>query len=262
MPGSQAVVYVAKCEVNGKTYVGITSGPLKVRILRHHIKARNGSTLYFHRALSKYGSDKFTWSTYASGLTWAKACETEIYLIKNLGSSDPKKGYNMTKGGEGTLGMSVVLSQESRTKISCTLKSWHASGDSAAKELRAKVSAARQGSRASVETCRKHAEAMRGRVLSDSSREKISLSKQRYSAETREAVVSYALKHGYHAAERLFSIPRPTIRRWAKTPEEQALERGKTRERNRSRQYGYAFPFVPPREIDADLNQMHMAKSR
>jgi len=58
--------------------------------------------------------------------------------------------------------------------------------------------------------------------------------------------VIVAEEHGYRAAARFFGIPRITIRRWAKTPEEWAEEKSRMRERNRVRQYGYAFPVKNP----------------
>lgn len=239
-----ALVYTATCQVTSKVYVGITSRTLKERVRKHVSKARRGSKTYFHKALRKYGALSFTWSIYEEGLSWEAACSLEKAIIQERNLCNHENGYNITKGGEGSLG--VAPSTEIKDRIRASLKAWHASEDPEARALRAKVSAIRQGSKASFDTRKKLAGALRGRVLSEESRQKLSASKMQYPESTRNAAVEYALEHGYHAAERFFDIPRPTIRRWSKLPEERVGELARMRKRNRERQYGYAFPIVSP----------------
>jgi hypothetical protein len=183
--------------------------------------------------------DGFAWEVHGENLMWAQACEWERALIAELGSRVPD-GYNATDGGEGTLGM--PLSVEARAKVSATLKAWHASGDIRAVALRAKISAVRRASKATLETRLKLAGALRGRRLSSASRATLSASKLLYPEALRGVSVRLAHEYGYHAVARLFGIPPITIRRWAKTPEDMGAERTKTLERNLARQYGYAFP--------------------
>ena len=234
--------------------MGLTKQGLRKRAQRHWIQSRKGSNLRFHRALKKHGFDNFTWETHLQGLSWEEACSAETDLIEKLGSFDPVLGYNMTKGGEGSLGVSVTLSSEARSKISSTLKEWHASGNPEAEALRAKISKLRKETSVSLETRKNLAKALTGRRLSQKSCEKISASKMAYPEELRKEAVSYAEEHSYRAAERHFGIPRQTIRRWSKTREERAPELAKMRERNRVKHYAccYVFPFVGSPDIDSD----------
>jgi group I intron endonuclease len=228
------IVYSARCDVNGKLYFGI----------RKHINtAKRGSHYIFHAALRKYGASNFVW-TVCEITNWRGACASEIRLIEEHDTCNQNKGYNTAKGGNGTLGFS--LPTETRRKISSSLKAWHASGDPKAQALRAKVSHVRRTMETSLATRLKRAEVSRGRGLSKESRSKLRASKRKYSDAIVAEATNYAKQHGYRAAERAFNIPRPTIRRWSRTPEEQDEARRLMRENHRKRQYGYAFPLVGP----------------
>lgn len=233
------LVYTARCNQNGKLYVGITSRPFWERVRKHLTRARKGSGLAFHKALRKYGPQNFVWEIQGHGLSWEEACQNERALIAELGTSGPK-GYNVTAGGDGTLGMSP--SQDVRDRVSATLKAWHASPNPEAEALRERMARLRKETPVSLQTRMRLAVSLRGRVLSEESRAKLSASKLLYPESTRVEAVKYALEHGYRAAERVFGIHRPTIRRWSKTSDERVVEKSKMRERNRTRQYGYAFP--------------------
>lgn len=248
-----SLVYVARCLVNGKQYVGVTSRGLRERKRKHVERALAGSELCFHRALRKYGPANFEWREEASGLLWKDACDREQALIAELATMDRARGYNVTKGGEGTLGRPLPV--EAQRRVSATLKAKYATPEGQA--LKARLSAAHTGTRANLETRVKLAEVNRGRRLSDKSRAKLSESKQQYSEAVRTAAIRTAEVDGYHAASRRFGIPRITIRRWAKTPDEREAERRTTRERNRQRQYGYAFPTNTQTQMqDPDETQM------
>lgn len=70
-------------------------------------KSGNGyKTQYFYRAIKKYQWCNIEHQIIASNLTKKEACKFEISLIKELKSNDKKYGYNLTQGGEGTLGIS------------------------------------------------------------------------------------------------------------------------------------------------------------
>jgi hypothetical protein len=58
-------------------------------------------------------------------LTWDEACEKEREFIKLYGRVNLKTGplTNMTDGGDGTLGL--VVSDETREKLSKSIKEWH-----------------------------------------------------------------------------------------------------------------------------------------
>ena len=102
---------------NGKVYIGITSETLKKRISRHVNYARAGRSYALSSAIRKYGESAFTAEEVASG-EWDAMLAEEIRLISAHQSIVPH-GYNMTAGGEGSLGVSC--SAEKRQKISYAL---------------------------------------------------------------------------------------------------------------------------------------------
>lgn len=88
---------------NGKMYIGITSQEPKSRW-------RNGSgykyNQLFYRAIQKYGWNNIQHEIVASNLTEGEAKNFEILLISKLNTNDHKHGYNITSGGDGTVGVS------------------------------------------------------------------------------------------------------------------------------------------------------------
>lgn len=91
------LVYVHRNKINGKRYVGITSG--------NPIRRWNNGFGYFRNkhfsdAIKKYGWDNFEHIIVLSGLSKDKACEEEQRLIKEFETQDKNKGYNLTSGGE------------------------------------------------------------------------------------------------------------------------------------------------------------------
>lgn len=62
----EAVVYRAKNLVNGKSYIGFTTGPLRKRISAHLSRARAGTgRSVLHKAIAKYGEENFVWGVIA-----------------------------------------------------------------------------------------------------------------------------------------------------------------------------------------------------
>lgn len=95
------VIYKATNNINGKIYVGKTYNLEKRK--REHIYDIDNK-LPFHRALKKYGIDKFTWEVIDNAVTNEEAMEKEVYWIKKLNTcihSKNSNGYNITLGGEG-----------------------------------------------------------------------------------------------------------------------------------------------------------------
>lgn len=83
---------------NGKMYVGITSINLK-----HRWNSGRGYRYHPHlwSAIQKYGWENFQHEIIAYGLTREEAGHMEQLLINKLDLMEPKKGYNLTPGGEG-----------------------------------------------------------------------------------------------------------------------------------------------------------------
>lgn len=98
-------IYCFENIINGKLYIG-QSQNIKKRI-QHHIIAKD--SLYFHRALKKYGYNNF--NIYI--LEFAeldKLSELEIYYIQKYNSFET--GYNLTEGGEGLRGRCITKEQK------------------------------------------------------------------------------------------------------------------------------------------------------
>ena len=96
-------VYIIVNTVTYRGYVGITSGTVQARYRKHWSDVNRGSGGHLHRAMRKYGPDVFVVEVLATAETWDDAAQMEIRLIQEHKTRSPL-GYNMTDGGEGTLG--------------------------------------------------------------------------------------------------------------------------------------------------------------
>jgi group I intron endonuclease len=88
--------------INNKKYIGITGQNPPERRWRNYGSGYSQSG-YFRNAINKYGWENFTHEILISELTFEEACELEKYYIKFYGTKTPN-GYNLTDGGEGTVG--------------------------------------------------------------------------------------------------------------------------------------------------------------
>ena len=96
-----------------KVYVGITSqNPIK----RWNNGLGYNRQIYFYRAILKYGWDNIKHEIIVSGISGEEAKYLERHYIEKYQANNPNFGYNLTKGGEGTLGFHH--SQESRNSMS------------------------------------------------------------------------------------------------------------------------------------------------
>lgn len=102
-------IYVATNMVNGKRYVGLTKLGVGTRWRHHLSKARKPKT-YFHRALAKYGAGNFSVSPYLYVFDVGQLSPMEQVVIKDLCPD-----YNLTNGGEATLGRKY--SKETKQRI-------------------------------------------------------------------------------------------------------------------------------------------------
>ncbi|AWY10144.1 terminase large subunit [Vibrio phage VP-1] len=112
MSDNKFVVYKHTCVENGKSYVGITKRGMETRWKQHVRHAARGSLYPFHCAISKYGEQAFTHEILfvSDNQDYAELQEMEQHFIKYYNTK--RIGYNLTDGGEGTLGFK--FSKESR----------------------------------------------------------------------------------------------------------------------------------------------------
>lgn len=97
------LIYKLTNTKNNKVYIGQTKNSLRKRIIAHITHSKNNTKSKKHHlqfALQKYGYDNFQ-------IDIVEVCkqeqlnEREIFWISYYHSTDPKKGYNCTNGGDG-----------------------------------------------------------------------------------------------------------------------------------------------------------------
>lgn len=96
-------VYIHTNKANNKKYIGITSQDIKARW-------RDGKGYkigYFGKAIMKYGWDGFEHDIVAENISESSAKSLERQLIALYNTSNSKYGYNLTYGGDGTVGYHV-----------------------------------------------------------------------------------------------------------------------------------------------------------
>ena len=139
-------VYVHINKLNGKKYFGITSKDPERRWLKGKGYRDNP---HFRAAIEKYGWDGFDHIVLFSNLPCEFAKKVECEAIAFWNTIDMNNGYNMTLGGDGTLG--CYPSDETRKKLS----------------------ESRRRENLSDETRRRKSKAMKARKLSDEHKRKI-----------------------------------------------------------------------------------------
>jgi group I intron endonuclease len=108
-------IYKAKNTVNGKVYIGFDSNwPNRIRTHKTDFNRKN---TYFYYAIRKYGWSNFEWDViYQSKDKDHTLNEMEKYFINEYDSYN--EGYNLTFGGEGTIGFK--FSESSKKHMSET----------------------------------------------------------------------------------------------------------------------------------------------
>ena len=131
------IIYLVRCLITGKGYVGQTQRTLRQRWLQHLYATVHDSTFLLHRALRKYGVEAFALSVLEVCSSIIELNQAEQKYILELETYSPK-GYNLTLGGAGTQGR--CLSEETKAKISSSILGIHRSI-----ETKARISAAKKG---------------------------------------------------------------------------------------------------------------------
>jgi group I intron endonuclease len=103
-------IYIITNTINAKQYIGITSD-LEKRWKRHR-SANEGQLI--HKAIRKYGIDAFVFTHIADAFDAESAKMIERILIVEHNTKIPH-GYNVTDGGDGTMGMAKT--EEHKQKL-------------------------------------------------------------------------------------------------------------------------------------------------
>ena len=110
-------IYKATNNINGMSYIGFDSAwPRRKKV--HFNRMNKDKKEFFHNALNKYGFDNFSWEVLYQSLDRDYTLKTmEEHFIREYDTFwKNEKGYNLTYGGQGVLG--VIMSEETKKKIS------------------------------------------------------------------------------------------------------------------------------------------------
>lgn len=118
---------------DGKRYIGITSQKPNLRWRNGNGYAKN---IHFYRSIQKYGWSNFEHNIIAEGVEEEVAKKIERELIKKYNTTNPKYGYNITRGGD----TRQPCPEEVKEKIRQKNKGKHRS-----EETRRKISEAKKG---------------------------------------------------------------------------------------------------------------------
>lgn len=116
-------VYMSTCLTNHKCYVGQAKNLSKRK--HAHLK-RTDYTDYFHNALRKHGDLNFDWQILGRVGSKPEADNLEKLWISILRTNEREFGYNLTRGGDGSVG--IKKTSATRAKLSASLKKAHAEG--------------------------------------------------------------------------------------------------------------------------------------
>lgn len=110
---TSGVVYLISFP-NGKKYVGITSTSFEER-KASHISHMNTSTLAVHQALKRF-KGKEEWQVIGEAINWEELTALEVKMIEKHQSHISKNGYNLTLGGDGTVGYEHTEEQKEKNR--------------------------------------------------------------------------------------------------------------------------------------------------
>lgn len=101
------LIYLFTNLINGKKYVGKTKNSLSSRICSHKCASKkNNPTQLIHRAIKKYGIEKFSITTIEQNIdTVENLNKKEVFYIDLYKTTNSEFGYNVLLGGNGGTGM-------------------------------------------------------------------------------------------------------------------------------------------------------------
>jgi len=186
------VVYRISHIDSGKSYIGITTNYKKR--MQVHFNSHNTNS-YLHRTIKKHGKENFKHEIIFECNSWKELCEEETEYIKIFNTKAPN-GYNLTDGGEGTLGR--LYSLETRKKIGKMSKNRFVSEKTRKKmsdaklnmslETRKKISESNKNKIVSNETRKKMSETRKGFVCSKEAKQNMSIAQQNKSNKTKQKI--------------------------------------------------------------------------
>jgi group I intron endonuclease len=135
-------IYKAINLTNGKCYIGFDSNWPKRKY--NHKKRYKNYNLKFYDAIKKYGWDNFEWEIIYQSLDGPHTLNyMEKYFIEAFNSL--KNGYNMTLGGEGTIGYKHSEESILKNKMKNSGINHYNWGKHISEETKSKISLANSG---------------------------------------------------------------------------------------------------------------------
>jgi group I intron endonuclease len=110
-------IYKLTNTLNNKIYIGLTTETISERCRKRiaEAKYRESRNSYILNAIRKHGSEVFKVEQLDTANTLEELQQKEIFYIQQYNSTNRNIGYNLTKGGEGNLGLK--MSDETKEKI-------------------------------------------------------------------------------------------------------------------------------------------------
>ncbi len=156
--------------INNKVYIGQTINDIHQRWNGHcNTKAKTAIA----SAIKKYGKDNFEVKIMAKANSIEELNHREAYYIKLLNTLSPI-GYNLTRGGEGTVGRKHSIETKEKMSIAHKNKPAHNKGKVRTIAERKKISSGAKGRVQSTETRIKISEKHKNKKLSELTKQKLS----------------------------------------------------------------------------------------
>lgn len=152
-------VYLARNRGNGKGYVGKTTRSVVLRWKEHIVAAQNGDTYAISYAIRKHGARSFKVTVLEECSSPSALIDAEIRWIAKLDTCHGP-GYNMTEGGEGTVGYKHT--EEAKRKIG-EQEQYERTPEIRRKLSESRKKVAANPTEAMLEERKKHSERMKGR---------------------------------------------------------------------------------------------------
>ena len=146
------IIYKVTNKINGKVYIGQTIRTLNERKRDHLYYAQFDEGIQFHYAIRKYGASSFKWEVVCEAKDKETLNELERYYIQKYDSINT--GYNMVDGGGNNVMFIPEIkekhrlkmqSEETRKKISDTMKKKYKEGKLFTEEHKRNLSLAMKG---------------------------------------------------------------------------------------------------------------------
>lgn len=142
------IIYKITNNITNKLYVGKTTKTAKEYWKYHKVRARGDYIdKYLYRSMRKHGIEHFVFSVITNITKDSieelnnELSKLEIHYIKELNSKAPD-GYNLTDGGEGTLGIKFTEKHRANLSKACMGRTSPRKGVKLSKKTKAKLSKA------------------------------------------------------------------------------------------------------------------------